>query len=109
MTLTHVESSTLPLDIPSQTTKDCKESSNEIPDIWTTFSQSLAQRQRGSFIPPESPVKNLAFFATESESDKEEEVEEEDDKTWSTVSLSSSPRVLSEDGMGGQHDSARIH
>jgi len=104
LTLTHVESSSFQQSVSSYTTKNknIKESTGEIPDIWTTFSQSLAQRQKGNFIPAESPRKNEAFFATES--DKEED---EDDKTWSTVSLSSSPRVFSEDGMGGLNDNSR--
>jgi len=109
LTLTHVESS-LPQNITAAATrnKQFKESSSEIPHIWTTFSQSLPQRQKAGFLPPESPLKNEAFFATESDKEEEdEEEEEEDDKTWSTVSLSSSPRVLSEDGMQGLNQNTR--
>ena len=97
--------SSLPQNITTAAAKNkqFKESGSEIPHIWTTFSQSLPQRQKAGFLPPESPLKNEAFFATESDKEEDDD-EEEDDKTWSTVSLSSSPRVLSEVGIQGWHN-----
>ena len=85
--LTHVESSyILPniIDFPSRKQNCEREDSEEIPDLWTTFSHSLTQKKSESFSPEatKQQVEEIIII----ESDKEEE----DGEIWATVSLSNS-------------------
>ena len=59
-----------------------REGLKEMPEIWTTFSHSLAQKKSESFFPEATKQQDFIFI----ESDKEEE----DGETWATVSLSNS-------------------
>ena len=71
-----------------------REGLKEMPEIWTTFSHSLAQKKSESFSPEETKqqVEEIIFI----ESDKEE-----DGETWATVSLSSSTQTSSEESRQG--------
>ena len=95
--LTHVESSyILPniIDFPTRKQNCEREDSEEIPDLWTTFSHSLTQKKSESFSPEatKQQVEEIIFI----ESDQEE-----DGETWATVSLSSSTQTSSEESRLG--------
>ena len=95
--LTHVESSyILPniIDFPTRKQNCEREDSEEIPDLWTTFSHSITQKESESFSPEatKQQVEEIIFI----ESDKEE-----DGETWATVSLSSSTQTSSEESRQG--------